>query len=86
MGQGGFPKPRGAKDQRVVEGFAPTLSRRDKDLKLLLYRRLTHVLGQAYGTQGAIKSLLLRGRIGGDDAILLNHERSPAPGVLKSRS
>ncbi|VFT73546.1 Uncharacterised protein [Klebsiella aerogenes] len=47
--QGGFPQPRRAKNQQVIEGVAAQFRRLDKDLHLGAHLRLADILCQHFG-------------------------------------
>ena len=73
--QRGLAEPRGAEQQQVVECLAAAARRGNEDLELLADLRLPDVVGEPARAQRALDRLLGgRGRGGGDQAVVLDHD------------
>src|SRR5690606_29947813 len=79
IGQGGFPQPRRAEYQGVVERFTAATGRADKNFHLLAYFGLANVIAERTRPDGAVKLFFTRHRLRTDKAIGFNHRISLAP-------
>ena len=74
IGQRGFPQPRRAENQQVIQRIAAQFRRLDENFHLLAHLRLAHILREQLRADSAVEILFFVIAGGGDQTVSFDHD------------